>query len=334
MFPVLVTLPTPWGGLPIYSYGVMLGTSLLLAWVVLKKLAGQREGMPEELMSNLFMATAISAIVGARLFYIFANLDEFSSPAKWMAIRSGGLVAYGGFIGGYVGSLVYLKMKKLPLLPWADAVAPTLALGLCCTRIGCYLYGCDFGERLSPDAPEWLKALGTFPHWALGTGDGAGLVCAEASSGSPAWVRHVHAYGLSESAHASYPVHPTQIYESTIGLLLFGLTLLVWKVRRFRGQVILVLVAAYGVWRFFIEFLRDDPERGGALGLSQAQWISLALVPLSVGWYVYFLKRAKDRGEDLTVPAYAGAVMASRDEGPKGDGPKRAASQKKARKKR
>src|SRR6185436_20397016 len=99
-------------------------------------------------------------IVGSRLLYILTNLGEFQSLSKWFEIRSGGLVAYGGFIGGFLGSWAYLRWKKIPLLPWADLVAPVLGTGLMFTRIGCYLYGCDYGRLLPDDAPGWLKKLG------------------------------------------------------------------------------------------------------------------------------------------------------------------------------
>ena len=281
--------------LPIYSYGVMLGTSLIIAWYVIMWLGTTKENLDKELMANCFIVTAIAALVGARLLYILTNLGEFDSPAKWLDVRSGGLVAYGGFLGGFVGSFVYMRRKKVPLVAWADVVSPTLGLGLFFTRIGCYMYGCDFGKRLGGDAPSWLKWLGTFPHWAN-------------DKGAPAWSHHVARYGLSQGAHASLPVHPTQIYESLVGLALFGITMLVWRKRSFRGQVLCVLVMAYGTWRFFVEMLRDDPERGGALGFSTSQLISLALVPIAGLAYVMLRKRARELGEQPIPSVATGAA--------------------------
>lgn len=296
MHPILVTLPTPWGKLPIYSYGVMLGTSLIIAWYIIMWLGSRKDGLDREVMANCFIATAVSAIAGARILYIFTNLHEFHTFSQLFALRSGGLVAYGGFLGGLLGSWGFLKLKKVPLAPWADAVAPTLGTGLLFTRIGCYLYGCDFGKPLSASAPGWLKALGTFPHWNLGA-DAQQFVCAEAQQGSPAWVHHVKTMHLPMDAAASLPVHPTQIYESLAGLTIFGITMLVWRYRQFRGQVILVAAMAYGLWRFAIEFLRDDPERGAMFGFSTSQLISLAIVPICGLGYVVLRKRAIERGE-------------------------------------
>jgi phosphatidylglycerol:prolipoprotein diacylglycerol transferase len=234
-------------------------------------------------MANAFILTAVLAIVGARVLYILTNPSDFTSPARWFALREGGLVAYGGFLGGLAGSFIYWRLKRGSLLAWADVASPVLGSGLFLTRIGCYLFGCDFGARLASDAPAWLARLGTFP--------GPGKIH---EHGSPAFLHHVVQYGLSPTASASFPVHPTQLYESLAGVALFGVCMFVWSRRRFRGQVVLTLTALYGLWRFFIEYVRDDPERGFYFGFSTSQLISLALVPFAALVYVVLRKRQGD----------------------------------------
>lgn len=296
-----VAAPRSWGPLPIFSYGVMLGTSMIVAWQLVMYLGTKKEGIPKEQLSNAFIVTAIVAIAGSRVLYILTNLDEFSDPSRWFALRDGGLVAYGGFLGGLLGAWGYWRMKNGSLLAWADVVAPTLGSGLALTRIGCYLFGCDFGAPLSEDAPAWLKTMGTFP--------GPGGVGHE--QGSPAFMWHVQQYDLAPTAHASLPVHPTQLYESLAGLALFGVCMLVWRRRRFRGQVVLVLTMLYGLWRFFIEYVRDDPERGFYFGFSTSQLISLALVPLAAVLYVIL---RKEQGDAPLAPAVAPAIAAPEPE--------------------
>jgi phosphatidylglycerol---prolipoprotein diacylglyceryl transferase len=244
---------------PIYAYGVMLGTSLVVGWYLTLPLA-EKDGLPKETMANCYVFTALSALAGSRIIYIVTNPDEFKSVWDLFALRNGGLVAYGGFIGGLLGSWGFLAAKKIRLLAWADDAVPSLASGLLITRIGCYLFGCDFGKRLPDGAPHWLQTLGTFPHWTAGT-----LASGE---GSPAYVRHLDVYrGTSLEAdllrmNTSFPVHPTQLYESLVGLVL--LVLLLWqrKYTKFRGQVFFLFVFAYGFMRFVLELWRDDVERG------------------------------------------------------------------------
>src|SRR4051812_20151595 len=117
------------GKLPIYSYGVMLGLSLVVGWYLTLGLA-EREGLPKETMANCYVATALAAVAGSRVLYILTNLDEFDSLGAMFDIRRGGLVAYGGFLGGFIGSLFFLRSHRLPLLPWADVAVPSLASGL------------------------------------------------------------------------------------------------------------------------------------------------------------------------------------------------------------
>ncbi|MBM4376413.1 MAG: prolipoprotein diacylglyceryl transferase [Deltaproteobacteria bacterium] len=262
MHPVLFRIPTPgWslpligtlGAVPIFSYGVMLGLSLVVGWYLTLGLC-ERDGLDREQMGSCYVVTAILAVLGSRLLFLVTNPDQFHGLSDLFALRGGGLVAYGGFLGGFVGSWAFLKAKGKRLLPWADAAVPSLASGLAITRIGCYLFGCDYGRRLSPEAPRWLANLGTFPRW--------GDASAADAAGSPAWAEHVSRGLIAPSANASLPVHPTQLYEALCGGLLLALLLAVRKRRRFRGQVFCVATVTYGAARFALELLRDDPERG------------------------------------------------------------------------
>jgi phosphatidylglycerol---prolipoprotein diacylglyceryl transferase len=268
--------------LPIYSYGVMLGLSLVVGWYLTLTLA-DRDGLPKETMANCYVITAITAILGSRILYVVTNPDEFKTFADFFALRRGGLVAYGGFLGGYLGSWLYLRKHKIRLMPWADVAVPSLASGLLITRIGCYLFGCDFGKRLPEAAPALLKKLGTFPHWPAGTLEGG--------DGSPAYVKHLDAFRGTDtgaqilSSGASLPVHPTQIYESLVGLFLLAILLWQRKHQKFRGQIFFLFAFAYGYLRFVLEVLRDDSERGEFGPLIAEHWmISGSLLIMAVAF--------------------------------------------------
>ena len=300
MYPVLFTIPTPWGAIPIYSYGVMLGSSLLLAWYFIMYMGKRIEGMNRELLASCFTWTAVGAIVGSRLLYIFTNIDDYESFGSWFDLRSGGLVAYGGFLGGLVTAWAFWRIKKVPLLPFADLATPTLASGLMLTRIGCYLYGCDYGRPLGDGAGSFLTTAGTFPKW--DTDAYPSFACDQTISGSPAYQHHLNEGLLAEDAVTSLAVHPTQIYESAAGLVLFVIAVWLLTHRKFRGQVLVTIGGLYGLWRFFIEYLRDDPERGFAFGFSTSQLISLALIPICIIAYVQLKKRAEEHGNPPLPP--------------------------------
>ena len=281
MHPVLFNFPAPWGSQPIYAYGVLLGLSLLVGWQM-TLLLGRQAGLGAALLSDVYLLAAVAGVAGARVLYILVNHSEFTSAWQWLDLRNGGLAAYGGFVTGFAAAAIYLRAKRVSLLNVGDCAAPAIAVGLFLTRIGCYLYGCDFGVRLPANAPEWLAALGRFPHWP----ESLGL------RGSPAFVLHVDNYGLASEAAFSYPVHPTQLYEAGVGLVLMTLCLLLFPRRRFWGQVLLFLCMSYGTARFFLEYLRDDPERGFALGFSTTQLMSLCIVPIAAVLYSLLRKPA------------------------------------------
>jgi len=275
--PVLFRLPLPWVGVvPIYTWGVMLGISLIVGWYLTLGRA-QADGLPREMLANAYVITALAALLGARLLFVVTNPTD-AEDTSIFELRSGGMVAYGGFLGGFLATVLYMRWKRFPLLPWADVGVLSLAAGLFFTRIGCFLYGCDFGHRLSESAPGWLKRLGTFPHWPEGTVQGG--------DGSEPWAHHLEQGFIPPDAEASLPVHPTQLYEAGVGLALLALLLWMRPRRQFRGQSFLVFVFLYGFARFAIEFLRDDAQRGS--------------VPPSVAAHVLY---------PLTFALFAGAFI-------------------------
>jgi phosphatidylglycerol:prolipoprotein diacylglycerol transferase len=239
--------------LPIYSYGALLCASLVIGWHLMLRLA-QRDGLSRVEVANCYFWTAVGALIGARLLYVVTNLNDFRSYFSAFDFRGGGLVAYGGFLGGLAASALYLRKARTPLLEWADVAVPSVAAGVALTRVGCYLFGCDFGTPLPHSAPSWLARLGTFPRWSHDTLPDV--------AGSPAWVQHVHERGLSFDSAASLPVHPTQLYESLLGVALLLVALGLRRRRTFAGQTFLVVAFGYALFRFLLETLRDDLERG------------------------------------------------------------------------
>jgi phosphatidylglycerol:prolipoprotein diacylglycerol transferase len=287
MHPILVRIPLPgWKllgelhAIPIHSYGVMLGLSLVLGWYLTLGLA-ERDGLPKDTLANCYVVTAISAVIMSRILYYVTNPSEFNSFFELFALWRGGLVAYGGFLGGFLGSALYLRKEKVPLWPWADVTAPSVAAGLMLTRIGCYLFGCDFGKPLTASAPEWLKKAGTFPHWPDGT--------LPHGSGSPAWVQHLNHNLVDSQSVASLPVHPTQLYESMVGAFLLVFTLWLRGRQKFRGQVFLALIFGYGVLRFWLEILRDDLERGQFGPYIAEHWMMSGVFLLFALAYILFI---------------------------------------------
>ena len=95
---------------------------------------------------------------------------------------------------------------------------------------------------------------------------------------------------------------PTQLFES---LFLFALAaVLVFLIIKFKNRNALsIYLVAYGVWRFIIEFVRADSERGssGIPGLYPSQVTAIILVAVGVGWYFLYRFVLKDRMEKAGI---------------------------------
>ncbi len=229
------------GPISIYSYGASIAAAFL-AGITFASWSGKKEGLDPQKIVDLCFYILIAAIVGSRLLYIVVNYQHYlKNPLDVLKIWQGGLVFYGGLICAVAVAIRYLKKNQLPLWPMADVLAPALALGQCIGRWGCFFAGCCYGK---PTELPW------------------GIVFANESSLAP--------------LHQA--LHPTQIYSSLNGLIIFFLLLAIRKIRKFHGQVFCSYLLLYSVGRFIIEFFRGD-ERGFAVEevLSTSQFIGIFL---------------------------------------------------------
>ena len=234
MHPILFEI----GSLPIRSYGVLLATAFL-ASIALGRRDAPRIGVAPDDMTDLGFWIILSAIVGARVFYVvFYSWDAFrTNPLVFFQVWNGGLVYYGGLLGAMTGSALFLRVRRLPLLGVMDLAAPAIAFGQGIGRLGCFLNGCCYGAVCT------LPIGVTFPP--------------------PA---------------PDHPVHPTQLYEAiaqfTWALLLWSVRT---RVRRPGGMISLYLVS-YAVTRFLLEYVRGDGNPVYGLGLTLSQWVSVLVV--------------------------------------------------------
>jgi phosphatidylglycerol:prolipoprotein diacylglycerol transferase len=276
MYPNLIKIPLGFATLPIHSYGVMLGLSLVVGWHLTLWLC-ERDGLDRALMGRCYVWTAVSAVVAARLLYFVTNYERFDSFFDFFKIWQGGMVAYGGFLGGFVGSAVFCRLHGIRLLAWADCAVPSLCTGLMITRIGCLLYGCDFGK---PWDGRWAIV---FP------------------AGSPAFNQQRMEGLLPPTAAHSLPVHPTQLYESLNGLILLGLVFLVRRYRKFSGEMFVAFTMGYAVLRYFVEVLRADEQRGSVGPLSTSQFIGVVTFAAGAALLVWLYSRYRKEPHALKL---------------------------------
>jgi phosphatidylglycerol:prolipoprotein diacylglycerol transferase len=254
------------GPIPIRSYGLMLALSFLLGvWYIRR--ATKRDGKPFEPFLTIAYIMVIGGLVGARLGYVLFHLEEFSG--NWTAVFNpfasasfgiAGMNLYGGVLLAIAGTFVYCRVKGLSVLEVFDYFAPTLGLGIFFTRIGCFLNGCCFGTPC--DLP-----------WAV-----------EFPAGS-----------IPFSVFGSQHLHPSQLYSSLYGLLLFFVLGYLMPRRRFIGQAVAVLFMVEAFFRFVIEDVRyyENAMTFSLFGseVTYNQVISLGLFLLGLG--IYFAQRSR-----------------------------------------
>lgn len=263
------------------TYGLMLVVGVIFVFVFSYRRV-KREGMERPMDSLLLVATCTMtcAILGANILY---NIVTYSWSQIWEMITSfnfapmGGLVFYGGLIGGILGAWIGSKLAQTPLMAFERAVVPFIPLGYGFGRIGCLLGGCCYGMPY-----DGIFAV-QYPQ----------VVCEN--------------HGV---VHAPGDVlrFPTPLLDTFISILVC--VFLVWFTRkpksetgkqglyfrlRFRrGALLLMYLAIYCVQRFVIEFFRGDKVRGLYGWFSTSQWISLAIaVVVAVLLVVMHRKKSK-----------------------------------------
>jgi len=246
-------------GLPIHGYGLMIVVGFLLSLFVSSRIGRQR-GLPD-VFYDLGMVMLLCGILGGRTFYYLENYStQFADEPFWAFFRiwEGGLVFYGGAIGGVLGVLAFLKIRRLPFAPCLDVLSIGTPLGMAFGRLGCFLNGCCFGRRCDADFGLGVEGFppNTLPY------------------------RHQVDHGWIEDGSAMHPIHPVQLYQAAHDCLLF--VLLLWFVGRGyapRGGGIVALWLLYGIGRFFLEGLRGD-NAATFSGLTISQNVSLIVLPI------------------------------------------------------
>ncbi len=246
------------GGITIYSFGLMMGISFLIGNYILTK-EFKRKKLHSDLASNVTLIALIAGVSGSKMLYLLENWSEFIRDPVGMTFSPGGLTFYGGFILAMASIYLYTRKKGIKFLQIADAAGPALLLAYGIARIGCHLAGDgDYGFPSDlPWATDYSK--GTYPPSA------AFRNFPEVTSQFPNGI-----------VPDNTLCHPAPVYETIICSLFF---IILWK-NRVRlstdGQVFYSYLILAGVERFSVEFFRLNPRLFA--GLSEAQIIALLLV--------------------------------------------------------
>jgi phosphatidylglycerol:prolipoprotein diacylglycerol transferase len=147
MHPVLIQL----GPVTLYSYGAALVAAFsLVVWLAgraVRKMPAKSRPLSPEQAVDFTCYALLGGILGGRIVYGVLTWPAFlEHPLEFFAIWHGGLVWYGGFLGGALAGVFYTRANRLPALRVMDHFIPYVALGHAIGRIGCFLNGCCYGR--------------------------------------------------------------------------------------------------------------------------------------------------------------------------------------------
>lgn len=126
-------------GLEVRWYGILMVLSFVIGGWLIRKW-GMERGYKEEDLLDFTLTVILTAIVGARLYYVAFSWEHYQGDLmKIINLRGGGLAIHGGIIGGIIGGYIYCKRKKFNFWEMADLVAPALILGQAIGRWGNFI---------------------------------------------------------------------------------------------------------------------------------------------------------------------------------------------------
>ncbi len=260
MHPNLINI----GPFTVRSYGTMIVLGFFIGLWLIKRRA-RNYGIPWEKCVDLAFYLLLGGIIGSKIFYWLILPDYFlydmklitDDPIEFIKNFGSGFEFFGALFSGVIVFLIYTSRNQLPRLHTLDLLTPSIPLAHAFGRIGCFLAGCCYGRECSY---TWSIIFN-------------------------------HPDSLAPQGIA---LHPTQLYESALLLLLTGLLLLSESyLRKKPGMMLPAYVIGYTVIRFIVEYFRGDP-RGSVGRMTMTQLVAiLAAVIASIS--IFCLSRSKTK---------------------------------------
>ncbi|MBN2494865.1 MAG: prolipoprotein diacylglyceryl transferase [Deltaproteobacteria bacterium] len=259
----------------LHTYGVAIAVGFVVG-IYLAIRQARREGVSADVVLDLSFWILIASMVGSRVLFIIVNIDDYiAEPINLVKIWTGGLVFYGGFLGAVLAAWIYCYRQGISFFRISDIMVPSVAIGHCFGRLGCYSAGCCHGL---PTGSEVFGAIFTS-----------------------------HGTVVARNKLLGVALHPTQLYEALGECAIFIALILLRKRKRFHGQLLVAYLILYALLRSVNEMFRGDYERGMLVRidlfgdaspelLSTSQLISIALAALGVG-ILLSVGRAKKRSQ-------------------------------------
>jgi phosphatidylglycerol:prolipoprotein diacylglycerol transferase len=223
------------GGVSLKTFGLFFALNFV-AWGLLAARRLKELDKPVDWSWEMVLAALAGGLVGARAYYAIQHYDDVKRDLVGSLFSGGGLVWYGGLLGGVVAVVLWARWRGFLTLALLDIAGPCLALGYAIGRIGCQVSGDgDYGK--ASHAP-----------WAMPYPDG--------------------------EVPTNRDVLPTPIFETvTMGLLAWVLWRLRDRVRP--GALFALYLVGAGLERFVVEFWRRNTPEVLGLTVAQVWALAL-----------------------------------------------------------
>jgi hypothetical protein len=280
----LAAIPSPpqgvWylGPIPLRAYALCIIVGIIIAIWLGQKRYQRRGGDPNVVLDAALIAVP-AGIIGGRLYHVITDNQKYfcsdCNPVDALKITNGGLGIFGAVTLGTLAVYGYLRYKKVPFAPFADAIAPGIVLAQAIGRLGNWFNQEIYGEETTvPWALEIYYRVDAAGNYAPLTGRSTGEVIAT--------------------------VHPTFLYELLLNLVVFALLLVLDRLLRLgRGQVFALYVAGYAAGRLVVESMRSD-EATMIVGFRVNTIVmSIALIVALVTFFLLRRKGGRETPEEV-----------------------------------
>ncbi|WP_010169050.1 prolipoprotein diacylglyceryl transferase [Candidatus Epulonipiscium viviparus] len=260
-------------GLPIYWYGIIITTGIILGTLLCAQLAKVEKISPDSVY-DFIMIDIIFAIIGARIYYVAFKWDYYSNNiGQIFNLRQGGIAIYGAIIASIIVAIVYTRIKRINLLQFGDIWAPGLLLGQAIGRYGNFVNKEAFGDY-------------TDGYFAMRI-----LKSDAAHSLTPTILDNL----VIDQGLTYIQVHPTFFYESTWNIVLLIILLIYYKRKKAHGEIFFWYIIGYGIGRFWIEGLRTDQLVIPGIGIPISQLVALFSIIVGILGCLVVRKKASKR---------------------------------------
>lgn len=230
------------GPIAVHWYGIIMGSAFFFG-TYLARYHAKRAGIDPDHVLNMVVWIIPAAIICARIYYVIFEWARYQdNPISALYVWEGGLAIHGGLIGGVIAGTLYIRKHGLPFLQVGDIIMPSVIMGQAIGRWG------NFINQEAHGGPTTAEYMAHFP----------------------AFIRE------QMFINGQY-YHPTFLYESLWNLVVLAILLvMLYRWKKFDGQILFSYMILYSCGRFVIEGLRTDSLYWG--GVRVAQLASLSLI--------------------------------------------------------